>query len=197
MERKTKRRGLAGRIFLISIVSLSVVFIAAFAILVVSKLYDRGAGYPRRFQEQVAASAAEYGLDENLVYAVIRTESGFDEDAVSAANAKGLMQLMDVTGEWVCWRKGEEFDKSRIFEPDYNIDLGCFLLSYLLDRYNGDAALAAAAYNAGAGKVDEWLKDPKYYDGKELSIPYPETKSYVKKVLDAYEKYTEFSKQGK
>ena len=79
--------------------------------------------------------------------------------------------------------------ESRIFEPDYNIDLGCWLLSFLLEKYNGDVELAAAAYNAGHSAVNRWLDDPKYYDGKNLTIPYEETENYVKKVKDAYEKY--------
>ena len=99
------------------------------------------------------------------------------------------MQIMPETGEWIAWRQGKEYDESRIFEPDYNIDLGCWLLSFLLEKYNGDVELAAAAYNAGHSAVNRWLDDPKYYDGKKLTIPYEETENYVKKVKDAYEKY--------
>ena len=147
--------------------------------------------YPRRYEEEVLAASEKYALDPNLVFAVIRTESSFRAEAVSSAGAKGLMQLMDVSAEWVCWRQGTELDASRIFEPAYNIDLGCYLLAYLLDRYGGNIANAAAAYNAGAGTVDRWLADPELYDGETLSIPYGETRSYVQKVLDSYEKYTE------
>ena len=147
--------------------------------------------YPRLYEEEVLAASESYGLDPNLVFAVIRTESGFSPNAVSSAGAKGLMQIMQTTGEWVCWRQGTEYDASRIFEPEYNIDIGCHLLRYLIDRYDGELRFAIAAYNAGAGAVDSWLKDPEKFDGEELTIPYPETKNYVKKVLDSYEKYKE------
>ena len=68
--------------------------------------------------------------------------------------------------------------------PEYNIGMGCYLLSYLLDYYDGDIDLAIAAYNAGSGKVDEWIAS-----GEIEDIPYPETKAYVAKVKYTYEKY--------
>lgn len=101
------------------------------------------------------------------------------------------MQIMPETGEWIAWRQGKEYDESRIFEPDYNIDLGCWLLSFLLEKYNGDVELAAAAYNAGHSAVNRWLDDPKYYDGKNLTIPYEETENYVKR-LKMHMKNTNF-----
>ncbi len=145
--------------------------------------------YPMEYEAEVRRACEKYDLDPCLVFAVIRTESFFTPDAVSGAGAQGLMQIMPETGEWIAWRQGKEYDESRIFEPDYNIDLGCWLLSFLLEKYNGDVELAAAAYNAGHSAVNRWLDDPKYYDGKNLTIPYEETENYVKKVKDAYEKY--------
>ena len=68
---------------------------------------------------------------------------------------------------------------------------GCHLLGYLLEKYGGELRFALAAYNAGSGRVDSWLADPEYFDGEELTIPFPETKNYVEKVLKAYEKYKE------
>lgn len=145
--------------------------------------------YPMEYEAEVRRACEKYDLDPCLVFAVIRTESFFTPEAVSGAGAQGLMQIMPETGEWIAWRQGKEYDESRIFEPDYNIDLGCWLLSFLLEKYNGDVELAAAAYNAGHSAVNRWLDDPKYYDGKNLTIPYEETENYVKKVKDAYEKY--------
>lgn len=156
---------------------------------VFQKPVRRHFSYPMEYEAEVRRACEKYDLDPCLVFAVIRTESFFTPDAVSGAGAQGLMQIMPETGEWIAWRQGKEYDESRIFEPDYNTDLGCWLLSFLLEKYNGDVELAAAAYNAGHSAVNRWLDDPKYYDGKNLTIPYEETENYVKKVKDAYEKY--------
>ena len=141
---------------------------------VFQKPVRRHFSYPMEYEAEVRRACEKYDLDPCLV---------------SGAGAQGLMQIMPETGEWIAWRQGKEYDESRIFEPDYNIDLGCWLLSFLLEKYNGDVELAAAAYNAGHSAVNRWLDDPKYYDGKNLTIPYEETENYVKKVKDAYEKY--------
>ena len=145
--------------------------------------------FPLKYGVEVAQAAKTYDLDRWLVYAVIKVESDFVPDAQSHAGATGLMQIMPETGEWVMWRKGEEYDSSRITEPGYNIEIGCYLLSYLLERYDGNLDFAIAAYNAGSGKVDEWLNSPEYYDGETLKIPYAETSNYVAKVKYSYEKY--------
>lgn len=148
--------------------------------------------YPLYYTDVVEASADEFGLPPELVYAVILTESSFDSDAVSSAGAKGLMQLTDDTNEWVAWRLGEEAEPSRIFEPGLNIRRGCYLLSYLYERFGGWNE-ALAAYNAGVGRVDGWLDDLLYSsDQKTLivdKLPIEETRSYIAKVLKSAEKY--------
>ncbi|HIX93277.1 MAG TPA: lytic transglycosylase domain-containing protein [Firmicutes bacterium] len=148
--------------------------------------------YPLHYTDAVEASAGEFGLPPELVYAVILTESSFDPDVVSTAGAKGLMQLTDDTNEWVAWRLGEESEPSRIFEPGLNIRRGCYLLSYLYERFGGWNE-ALAAYNAGVGRVDGWLDDLLYSsDQKTLIIdklPIEETRSYIAKVLKSAEKY--------
>lgn len=148
--------------------------------------------YPLYYTDVVEASADEFGLPPELVYAVILTESSFDADAVSSAGAKGLMQLTDDTNEWVAWRLGEESEPSRIFEPGLNIRRGCYLLSYLYERFGGWNE-ALAAYNAGVGRVDGWLDDLLYSsDQKTLivdKLPIEETRSYIIKVLNSAEKY--------
>lgn len=148
--------------------------------------------YPLYYTDVVEASADEFGLPPELVYAVILTESSFDADAVSSAGAKGLMQLTDDTNEWVAWRLGEEAEPSRIFEPGLNIRRGCYLLSYLYERFGGWNE-ALAAYNAGVGRVDGWLNDILYStDQKTLIVdmlPIEETRNYIKKVLKSAEKY--------
>lgn len=168
--------------------SVAVLLLLAFSIAAVSK-YGSKLTYPRRFEQEVLSASIEYGLDPDLVFAVIRTESHFETHAVSKAGAKGLMQIMPVTADWISSRRGFTHEAEKLFEPAYNIDLGCYLLSYLLGYYENDLILAVAAYNAGAGNVDKWLENSGDKSGENLEIPFGETKNYVKKVLESYEKY--------
>lgn len=147
--------------------------------------------HPLKYEYEVRMSSEKHGLDPLLVFSVILVESHFTPDAVSGSGAQGLMQLMPETAEWVAWRQNMQYDKNRIFEPAYNIDFGCYLLSYLLDYYNGNTELAIAAYNAGRNAVDGWIAEGEYSAGEHIKIPYPETRNYVKKVLNAYKKYGE------
>ena len=135
--------------------------------------------FPRPYRETVEKS----GVASALVYAVIRTESGYDEEAVSRAGAVGLMQLKPSTAEYICGKEGIEFDADRLKEGEYNILLGAKYLIYLTERFH-DEETALAAYNAGEGTVGIWLKDGELSsDGEKLEkIPYPETATYVKKV---------------
>ena len=146
--------------------------------------------YPKPYGELVAREAAEFGLEEHLVYAVIKTESGFDEDAQSHADAHGLMQLTQPTFDWMAELHPPENGGGDIFDPGDNIHCGCALLRLLLDHY-GHLEVALAAYNAGMGNVDGWLQDSAYsQDGETLhTIPYPETAAYVEKVQRAYHIY--------
>lgn len=148
--------------------------------------------YPIRYSSEVAVSASEFGLPEELVYAVILTESSFREDAVSHAGAKGLMQLTDDANDWAAFILREDSEPERIFEPGQNIRRGCCLLSYLIKEF-GSTETALAAYNAGIGRVRGWLGDADYSsDGTTLhTIPIRETREYVKKVASACEKYRE------
>lgn len=146
---------------------------------------------PMHYKDEVFRIANEYELDPCLVFAVIKVESDFVPDAVSRAGAQGLMQLMPDTADWVAWRQGRVHDCGRILEPAYNIDMGCYLLEYLLEYYDGNLDYALAAYNAGKGAVDGWLENSEYFDGKTLRIPYEETDNYVKKVNLAYKIYKE------
>ena len=148
--------------------------------------------FPRCFRTEVEKYAAEFGLDESLVYAVIKTESKFDPEAVSCAGAAGLMQLMPDTFRWLQSLSGELYEAEMIFTPDVNIRCGCMLLRLLLDEY-GSLTVALSAYNAGMGNVTSWLSDAAYSDdGKTLKgIPFTETRRYVRKVLwykEFYEK---------
>ena len=147
--------------------------------------------YPREYAEYVEAYAEQYGVPETMIFAVIRTESGFDSGAVSSAGAVGLMQLMPDTFEWLTNEMlFDHLDRGMLYDPETNIKYGTYYLSRLYDRY-GDWELALAAYNGGQGNVDEWLEDPAYADGEGglKEIPFRETKQYVKKALKARDVY--------
>ena len=148
--------------------------------------------YQKQYTAEVKAAAKEFDVDENLIYAVIRTESGFDENAESHAGAVGLMQLMPDTFSWLQEHKDGQviYTDEALRIPEINIRYGTYYLSYLKDLY-GDIPTAVAAYNAGASAVDSWLSDPTYSDdGKTLKkIPYDETEKYVKKVTRAWDRY--------
>ncbi len=138
------------------------------------------AAFPRRYGN----AAQQSGVEPSLVYAVMKAESGFDEHAKSRAGAIGLMQLKPSTAEFICGRFNIPFEASRLEEGEYNAILGCTYLKYLIDKFE-ITETALAAYNAGEGTVSKWLEEKAYSDdGKRLkSIPYKETRQYVKKVL--------------
>ena len=152
--------------------------------------------YPIEYQEYVEQYADEYGIDRYLVYSVIKVESNFDPHAISNARARGLMQLMDKTAE-ECNQKGNfgYTIPADLYNPQKNIQLGCFYFSSLMDSY-GDMELAITAYNGGTGNVNKWLDDKELSDGNGglSDIPYTETKEYVKKVVKTYEIYNKLYK---
>jgi soluble lytic murein transglycosylase len=144
--------------------------------------------YPYKFKDSVESYAGQYGLSPLLVAAVIRSESSWNPDAVSGAGAAGLMQIMPSTGSWIAQKNGWDYSDVMLLDASYNIRLGCWYLNYLSDKFDGDATRILAAYNAGPNKVLKWDAEGRFQDG-HLDIPIPETKNYVRKVLDAYEKY--------
>lgn len=148
--------------------------------------------YPRKYQELVEKEARDNNVEEALVYAIMKTESGFDEEAVSAVGAVGLMQLMPDTFDWLLMLDGnpQNLTQADLSRPEVNVHYGCYLLSYLVEKYQ-DVGTLAASYNAGQGAVDGWLQDPQYSDdGIHLkNIPYPETAAYAEKVVKSYESY--------
>ena len=131
--------------------------------------------FPDDYRAAVEEAAARNGLTRELVYAVIWTESKFEPSAVSAAGAVGLMQLTPDTYAWLCEKRGE--DVCDLFDPETNIDYGCYNLSLLFSRYESDW-MAIAAYNAGPARVDGWLEGGIDKDG----IPYKETRRFVMQV---------------
>lgn len=146
--------------------------------------------FPVKYRDIIEEHSAKYDLDPAYVCAVINTESRFTESAQSEKGARGIMQIMPDTAEWAVKQMGyESFDYRKLEEPETNIEIGCWILRFLMDRFKGDEELAAAAYNAGIGNVQKWLESTDYsYNGESLhSIPYGETQRYVRKV-DLYTK---------
>ena len=140
--------------------------------------------YPIRYSAYIAKYAELFDLPVSLVYAVINTESRFDPAAVSHRGASGLMQIMPATAEDIARKLSiENWSFARIHEPELNIMMGSWYLSYLIALF-GNEETAVAAYNAGRGNVSRWLADSEHsQDGQTLSsIPFPETAAYVNKV---------------
>jgi peptidoglycan lytic transglycosylase len=142
---------------------------------------------PLADQDIIRAQAARKHLDPALIAAVIYAESKFDARP-SSAGAQGLMQLMPQTAEFLARRSGATtFTPSDLATPAVNIAYGSYYLRYLLDRYHGDTVLALAAYNGGETNVDRWVSEARSL-GRPLrisQIPFPETRAYVLRVLQA------------
>ena len=194
-KRETKGHGALGFILtfivIIVIIGAAIFFFTGGMNGIKSKVYS--IFYPQSYSEQVSANAAEFSVDEALVYAVMRTESGFRPEVESHAGAVGLMQLMPETFEWLQNRLDGEvkYTAEDLKNPDVNIRYGTYFLSLLIPQYDGDVRTIAAAYNAGTAAVDSWLSDSQYSsDGKHLStIPYTETSNYADKVASTFEMY--------
>lgn len=148
--------------------------------------------YPIKYSQIIESAAEEYEVPKEIVYAIVHTESAFDPEAVSRVGAKGLMQIIDDTNDWIALKLGEEAMPHRLFEPEFNVRRGTWLLSYLYNEF-GSWEIAFAAYNAGYGRVRSWLADTAYSsDGVTLDyIPFAETREYVKRASVAAEKYRE------
>lgn len=149
--------------------------------------------FPSKHSDIINKYCGEFDVSPHLVMALIKAESNFDENAVSHAGAKGLMQLTDETFEYCTNVLGTSFSSEDIFNPEANISAGVWYISYLLEKYDGNITNAVAAYNAGSANVDKWLSDTSLSpDGKTLTnIPYGETKRHCEKI-EAYSKLYKF-----
>ena len=146
--------------------------------------------YKLEYSEYVKKYAKEYDVDKYLIFAIIKAESNFDQDAVSHREAKGLMQLMYSTAEDIAKKVNVDLNEENVLEPDININLGTKYISMLIQKY-GNINLALAAYNAGSGNVDGWIeKGTLKEDGSDIeNVPFTETNNYVRKILRDYEIY--------
>ncbi|MBQ9485743.1 MAG: lytic transglycosylase domain-containing protein [Clostridia bacterium] len=159
-------------------------FFSAFGTLVVLKTYV----YPLGFRQEIFGAAEEFDVDPALVFAVVKTESGFDEKAVSTKGAEGLMQITPSTGEFIAEKLDvNEYDLAIAAD---NVRFGTYYLKYLSEKFYGLKEIAAA-YNAGEGTVKGWLKNAEYSsDGIRLTvIPYRETAEYVEKISKSLQIY--------
>jgi soluble lytic murein transglycosylase len=154
--------------------------------------------YPRPFSPTVEAAAAEFGVDPLLIWAVMREESRYDPEALSYVGARGLMQVMPSTQDWIAEQLGEELVPGDAFTPEDNIRMGAWFLRFLLDYFDGDLELAIAAYNGGAGSVDSWQADPRVSDRDDLLrwIGFGETREYLSRVSLSYQIYRELYANG-
>jgi soluble lytic murein transglycosylase len=140
--------------------------------------------FPTPFRDAVVAQSKRTGVDPAYVYGLIRQESRFIMDARSHAGASGLMQIMPATAKWTAKRLGIPYGPGMINDRDTNLRLGTGYLKLLLDDFEGSQALAAAAYNAGPGRPRRWRNGPELEPAMWAeTIPFSETRDYVKKVL--------------
>jgi soluble lytic murein transglycosylase len=146
---------------------------------------------PLKHEDIIRQQAVDKGLDPALIAAVIYQESKF-RDRTSSAGAKGLMQLLPGTAEFIARKSGgTRFQLRDLGTPQVNIAYGSWYLRYLLDRYDGHEVLAIAAYNAGEDNVDRWVSragGPGAFDATR-DIPFPETRHYVQGVLSHRDSY--------
>lgn len=148
--------------------------------------------YPIKYEDLVEKYAYENNVDKFLIYAIIKTESDFKPDAESNLGARGLMQIMKPTFEWVRYRYDDSEDMAfdTMYEPEQNIRYGSYLIAYLINYFDS-VELAICAYHAGIGNVDSWLENPEYSsDGAKLDvIPISDTEYYLEKVTNALNIY--------
>jgi len=139
--------------------------------------------FPLKYEEEIGRAADRYDLDPYLLAAMVRAESGFDPRARSAAGARGLMQLMPDTVDFILGLDSYRGDDEPVVtDPEDNLELGACYLGYLLRRFAGDEVAAVAAYNAGPTPVGRWLKAAGGQSLDPASIEYPETREYVARV---------------
>ncbi len=148
--------------------------------------------YPLDYWELVERYSQDRNLPPFLVIALIREESTFYPNAQSWADARGLMQVIPSTGEWIAEKiEMDGYNHGRLYEPELNIMLGSWYLSYLMNRFDANLFLVLAGYNGGPNRVQRWWdnKNSSDIDLFVETIPLDETRNYVKKVLRSYNQY--------
>lgn len=155
------------------------------------------ATHPQDYSELVTKYSKEYNVPEDVIYATIKVESNFDPNAISSVGARGLMQIMPSTFEWLTGDEhlGENLLPIMLFEPEVNIRYGTYYLKYLYTKFDHNWDTVAAAYNGGEGNVAKWLADERYSDGNGNITDFPEkfseTENYVKAIARERKNYQE------
>src|SRR4051794_17307329 len=146
---------------------------------------------PLKHEDIIRQQAHDKNLDPAFVAAVIYQETKF-RPRTSSAGAKGLMQLLPNTAQFIARKSGgTSFELTDLRNPQINIAYGAWYLRYLMDKYHQNTVLTAAAYNAGERNVDEWVSKAGGTDEFDAArdIPFPETRSYVAGVIDHQKAY--------
>ncbi len=149
--------------------------------------------YPLIETLNICQMAERFSLDCLLVHAIILQESNFNSRAVSRSGAMGLMQIMPDTGEDISKKiQKQDHSDSKLFDPDYNMLLGCSHFSHLMKKSNNSLEFSLAAYNAGEASAKKWKRWLHGHDSEEYidNIPYFETRNYIKKIISHYEIYS-------
>ncbi|HHY24560.1 MAG TPA: lytic transglycosylase domain-containing protein [Clostridiaceae bacterium] len=145
--------------------------------------------YPIKYKDYIFKYSEENGIDPYLTISVIFVESKFYPNAISKKGARGLMQIMPKTGEWIAEQIGiEDYQVDDLFDIETNIRLGTWYLAYLMKQFDGDLILVLAAYNGGQGNVREWLQQNQQVSDFD-NFPYKETRDYVVKIDCVYKIY--------
>lgn len=148
--------------------------------------------YPIHFENEIRSSAKKYELDPLLIAAIIRVESNFRVDIESHKGAYGLMQLMPNTSDWIIETgKFAPGYRELLHDPSVSIELGSWYIQWLNKQFNGNTAAVIAGYNAGQGKVQQWLASGAWDGTLERAdqVPYGETRHYIQRVMYYYDKY--------
>lgn len=184
--RKKKKKMSILKKFVITIITIVVILLVLFF----ASIAYGGKNYSLNYLDEIEKYSQEYKVDPKVVISVMKVESDFNPSAQSHTNAKGLMQIMPDTSKHIAKLLKLNPNSIDLNNPEINIQLGTYYLKYLMNNFhNMDTVFAA--YNAGFGNVNNWLKDEKYSsDGVSLkNIPAQETKNYVKKVNKAIKAY--------
>ena len=178
--------------FLIIIITILLLYFMIFKVVEIDKIVMKKI-YPLKYSEYVEKYAKEYDIDKYLVYAIIKVESNFEEEAKSTRNAVGLMQIMKATAFETANKMDLNITEEDLFNPELNIKIGLKYFTSLLEKYYNNYNLAIIAYNAGIGNVDKWIKDGiiKLDASNIENVPFKETNNYVRKILRDYEIYKE------
>lgn len=148
--------------------------------------------YPMPYQNTIIQYSTEAGIDPYLLTAIMKTESNFNPNAVSPKGARGLMQIMPETGEWIARQSGAgSFHPDMLFEPDTCISMSAWYIADLQEEFGDSMVMVLAAYNGGRGNVRNWVNEEKMsgHSSDIDNIPFPETKNFVRKVLWNYRMY--------